>query len=241
MQFGSCEEVRRECQQVSAGVCFQCINQDYFLNGFSCLAKSKVPKTCSLYDYINGYCLVCEPGYEMQHRYCQRWDKIMDRKQDYAKSNTQNAIKMPDDVLGGSSNPVPTQSRFNSDNIITEDNDIEIRTSRGSGWSSTSNSIEGCWLTAADGTCSLCLEGYNPHQGTCVKAEPKCTQFDQAGWRCLKCVPALQLNNGSCLDPNCGVPVFGRCVQCLNNTFTVDGQGVCVLPGCKAMKEGVCG
>lgn len=221
----------------SAGVCSQC-RQGYILNGFSCFQSGMIPPNCELFDSYVGYCLVCSQGYEMQHRFCQRLDRIslIGVPNQSGLSSLTSALQMPTDIL---SDPVPaaTESKLvGPDSLIPLDYSVKVRS-----FSSASNkNSDFCWLKGPDGQCKICWEGYNLFESRCVKLPPSCLKFSADNKTCIECAGALKLNQGACVDANCAVGLFSKCLVCKQPDYSVNSEGICMNKGCTAMLAGVC-
>jgi hypothetical protein len=211
-------------------VCSQC-KGNYLLNGFNCLPPELIPPHCELYDPVKGHCSVCEQGYEMQHRYCQREDQIEPLG---GSSGRNSALQMPSDVLDGT--VVTASVTLGKDNLLPLNYGVTID----SFGSSKAVSAGPCWLRAPTGLCSVCKEGYNLYQGTCNQLPPICLAYSQDKRTCLKCDPVLTLQNGTCLDINCAVGIFSRCSVCKQASWQPDNRGVCLNQGCAQLVAGVC-
>lgn len=88
---GKCLDQRPECVLQTAGVCTNC-QAGYILNGFACIPQNVLPPNCELYSQEDGYCLVCSPGYQLQHRYCRRVDLLTSLP---SPPTVTNALQMP--------------------------------------------------------------------------------------------------------------------------------------------------
>ncbi len=126
---GSCTETRAGCASRSAGVCSQC-QSGYVMNGFSCLPHTFVPPGCAIFNYVNGRCFMCNEGYDLYHKYCQRKDRIP-LLTPYRPPAT-SALKMQDDSLDSPS-PVPIAAIASMDSIVQDYSDITIRVGSGQG------------------------------------------------------------------------------------------------------------
>ena len=63
--------------------------------------------------------MICEQGYEMQNRYCQRMDNIQPLGVPNQQQNAQSSIQMPNDILGA---PPPSATaaskKVGTDNLL---------------------------------------------------------------------------------------------------------------------------
>lgn len=234
MSSGKCIDNRTECAlQNAAGQCNQC-QKGYILNGFSCLLPAVIPPNCELYNFTGGYCLICNQGYQIQHRFCQRIDQISPLGVPNSPIQTFSALRMPVDILDGA---VATASKqLGRDNLYPSDYRVQI-SSFGNRGTVSSNS---CWLMGMDGQCKVCLEGHNLFEGKCVKLPPSCLKYSADNRTCLECIPALTLQKGQCVDINCAVGIFSRCMVCKQPIFTPNSEGICISPGCTQLIAGVC-
>lgn len=90
---GSCIDSRASCTTKYNGLCTKC-SPHYTLNGFSCLPEIALPPYCSLFDYSVGRCFLCNEGYELYHKYCQRKDYTPLFPASNSNSVTLNALHM---------------------------------------------------------------------------------------------------------------------------------------------------
>jgi hypothetical protein len=100
-----------------------------------------------------GLCLICNEGYELYHKYCQRKD-YTPLKNSVSSSNSlaHNALHMQQDVLGQTTTNSPGVTY--SDSIIQDYVDIQINSKVGQGQPSTNN--QNCWERDQSGICLLC-------------------------------------------------------------------------------------
>lgn len=141
---------------------------------------------------------------------------------------------MPVDILDG---VVPTASKqLGRDNLYPSDYRVQI-SSFGNRGSVSANS---CWLMGSNGQCKVCLEGYNLFEGKCVKLPPSCLKYSPDNRTCVECIAALTLQNGQCVDINCAVGIFSRCMVCRQAIFTPNAEGICINFGCIRLVAGIC-
>jgi hypothetical protein len=224
---GKCFYNKPECVFQTAGLCSKC-KTGYLLNGFSCLLEGLLPPHCELYSQEGGHCMICASGYQLQHRYCQRIDMLSSIQ---SAPSVSNALQMPQDVLD--SQVVTSSRQMGRDNLLPLDYGVRISSFMGSG----NEGSGGCWLKGADGSCKVCVEGYNLHDKQCVKLPPACLEYSPDGKNCVKCIASLSLKGGRCVDINCAVGVFSKCAVC-KPPFQPDSVGICLNPNCTNLVAG---
>ena len=168
----------------------------------------------------------------MQNRYCKRLDRLNPIGiPNQSNNQAQNAIQMPNDVLGAPSpSGAAASKKVGADNLLPPSYDLTIFSF--SSTLSPQKSSDPCWIRSSNGQCSVCKEGYNIFNGKCNKLPPACLQFSADNQKCLQCDPQLVLQNGFCVDINCAVGIFSRCTVCRQSVYKTDSRGICINEGC---------